>query len=453
MPTKDDQHKLARSRMSFSQHLEELRGRLLKAVLWSILGLGLVFIWHREVMSFVLEPFRAVMSDLNQDPTLKTTGPSQAFFSYVKVSFVVGLVCTAPMWIYQIWAFIAAGMYSNERRVIHKYVPFCVFLFLVGVIFGYTTLIPIGLRYLLTFGDPTVIQNWIGLKEYLGLFTVLTLVLGGTFQLPVIMIGMARSGAVGPDAFRRKRKWMILGIFVAGAVLTPPDPVTQCLLALPLIGLYELGIYLSWIGLGADRPPIDWAEVRPRLKKMLFAVIVLAVLWSPLSDAWNLQRAQDRLYQSEDENRLDVVTFVEQRLQKTVHNAYRAAEEGREALVVCDTDDKVYVFKVRATRRQAVVVDREVRDPDGVRMTVFFNVAGQALFDIVLLDEVAYEEFLPQMLTDFDLGDDEVRRALRPMIEKLSKRGAGLDDEAALEAWRAWSEAHADEKMVQREGN
>ena len=69
------------------------------------------------------------------------------------------------------------------------------------------------------------------------------------------------------------------------------------------------------------------------------------------------------------------------------------------------------------------------------------------------MDEVAYEEFLPQMLTDFDLGDEEVRRALRPMIEKLSKRGAGLDDEAALEAWRAWSEAHADEKMVQREGN
>ena len=84
---------------------------------------------------------------------------------------------------------------------------------------------------------------------------------------------------------------------------------------------------------------------------------------------------------------------------------------------------------------------------------MFFNVAGQALFDIVLLDKVAYEEFLPQMLTDFDLGDDEVRRALRPMIEKLSKRGAGLDDEAALEAWRAWNQAHADEKMVQREGN
>ncbi|MEE2713900.1 MAG: hypothetical protein VX913_14110, partial [Planctomycetota bacterium] len=116
-------------------------------------------------------------------------------------------------------------------------------------------------------------------------------------------------------------------------------------------------------------------------------------------------------------------------------------------------DDGVYVFKVRATRRQAVVVDRAVRDPDGVRTTVSFNVAGQALFDIVLLDEVPYDAFVPQMLNDFELGDDQIRGPLRKMLEKVSKRGAGLDDEAALPAWRAWFEAHADEKMVQREGN
>ncbi|NRA96666.1 MAG: twin-arginine translocase subunit TatC [Planctomycetes bacterium] len=453
MPTKDDEQKLAGTRMSFGQHLDELRSRLFKALLVSLLGLVMVFIWHREVMNFVLEPFRSVMADLNQDPTLKTTGPAQAFFSYVKVSFVVGLVCTAPLWIYQIWAFIAAGMYSNERYVVHKYVPFCVVLFLIGITFGYTTLIPLGLRYLLTFGDPTVIQNWIGLKEYLGLFTVLTLVLGVTFQLPVIMIGMARSGVVGPDAFRRKRKWMILSIFIAGAILTPPDPVTQCLLAFPLIGLYEFGIYLSWLALGADRPPIAWAEAKPRLKKVAIVLAIVAIVWTPMSNAWNVQRAQDRLYQSDDENRLDMPRFAEQLLNKTVRAAYRASEVGREAIVVCDTAEKVYVLKARKIRRKAVIVDRMGTDPEGIRTTVSYNIAGQALFDIILLYEVGYADFVPQMLDDFERGDEAVCGALRPMLQKLSKKGEGLDDDRALEAWRKWSDAHASDKLVQREGN
>lgn len=453
MSDSHDEQRLAQTRMSFGAHLEELRSRLLKAVLWSVLGLVIVFIWHREVMTFVLEPFRSVMLDLNQDPTLKTTGPAQAFFSYVKVSFLVGVICTAPMWIYQVWAFIAAGLYSKERKVVHKYVPFCVLLFLTGIVFGYTTLIPIGLRYLLTFGDPTVIQNWIGLKEYLGLFTVLTLVLGITFQLPVIMIGMARSGVIGPDAFRRKRKWMVLIIFIVGAILTPPDPVTQCLMALPLIGLYELGIYLSWLGMGASRPAIDWSEAKPRLRKMAFALVVVAVAWKPLSDAWQVQRAQDRLYQTEDENRVDVRGIVQDRLKKTVHSAYRASQEGREAIVVCDTDERVYVFKVRAARRQVMIVDRNADDPEGVSTTVSYNIAGQALFDIILLNQVPYADFVPQMLSDFALGEEAITEALRPSLEKLTGKGKGLDDDAARAAWSAWFDKHADGELVQREGN
>lgn len=453
MPTQSDEQRLAETRMSFGQHLDELRSRLMKAFLWSLLGLAVVFYWHREVMDFVLEPFRSVMMDLNQDPTLKITAPAQAFFSYVKVSFVVGLICTAPFWIYQIWAFIAAGMYSNERRVVHKYVPFCLVLFLTGVTFGYTTLIPLGLRYLLTFGDPTVLQNWIGLKDYLGLFTVLTLVLGVTFQLPIIMIGMARSGVVGPEAFRRKRKWMILIIFIVGALLTPPDPVTQCLMAAPLIGLYELGIYLSWLSLGKDRPAIDWAAAKPRLKKLLFGVVLVAVAWTPMSSAWQVQQARDRLYQTEDEGRVDVRGLVQEKLGKTVHSAYRAAEQGRVAFVVCDTDDRVYVFKVRATRRKVVIVDRSAKDPEGDRMTVSYNIAGQALFDIILVNDIAYSEFVPQMLKDLKLDEESITAALRPMLEKITGAGADQDDDAALDAWSAWYDDHAGDKLVQREGN
>ena len=453
MVSTEDQERRAGTRMSFGAHLEELRARFLKALLWSILGLVIVFVWHREVMEFVLRPFQTVMTDLNQDPTLKATSPQQAFFSYVKVSFIVGLVVTAPMWIYQVWAFISAGLYSGERRVVSKYVPFCVGLFVLGVTFGYTTLIPFGLRYLLTFGDPTVIQNWIGLKDYLGLFTVLTLVLGVTFQLPVIMVGMARSGVLGPEAFKRKRKWMILIIFIVCAVLTPPDPVTQCLMALPLIGLYELGIYLSWVGMGAARPSLDWGKVRAGLKKPLFVLVVLVVLYQPASNAWRVDRAEGRLFQTDDETRIDVRAFAEDRLNKPVLSAYRAAESGSEAVVVCDTADRAYVFLLRKTRRQAIVVDRSASGPDGVTMTVAFNPAGQSLFDIILVNEIGYSEFVPQMLTDFALGEDAICEALRPILVKLSGAGMDVADDAALQSWRDWYEAHADKVLIQREGN
>lgn len=446
-----DEARLAETKMSFGEHLDELRTRLLRAFLWSMLGLIIAFVWHRELMEFVLQPFRDVMAELNQDPTVKTSGPAQAFFSHIKVAFVAGVVLTAPMWIWQVWAFIAAGLYSHERGTVYKYVPFCLILFLTGVTFGYTTLIPIGLQYLLSFGDPTVIQNWIGLKEYLGLFTVLTLVLGITFQLPIIMIGLARTGMVSPSAFRAKRKWMILIIFIAGAILTPPDPVTQVLLASPLVLLYEVGIYLSWLGMGANRPPIDWAAAKPFLKKLLFAAVVIAVLWNPMMDAWQTQRAEERLYQDVEQSRPDVKAIARDVLNTDVLTAYRAAEEGREALVAVETADRVYVFKIRATRQKALVVDRDGTDPEGPKRSVTFMPQGQALFEFILLNEVAYREFVPQMIDDLDVDVDEVRSALRSMLEKVTGVGKGLDHDDAKSAFQKWLDAHADDLLKQRD--
>ena len=454
---KKDQERLAETRMSFGAHLDELRKRLWKALLWSLLGLVVVFCFHRDVMTVVVQPFRDVMLDLAQDSTLKASGPAHAFFSYVKVSFIVGLIFTAPLWIYQIWAFIGAGLYSGERRAVFKYIPFCLVLFLSGVTFGYLVLIPLGLRYLLTFADPTMIQNWIGLKEYLGLFTVLTLVLGFTFQLPVIMIGLARSGIMGPEAFRKKRKWMILLIFIGAAVLTPPDPVTQCLMAMPLIGLYELGIYLSWLGMGKDRPPVVWKQIKPRVFKLVAVLALLAVLWTPLTNEWKKQKADERLYEQE-EGRPDMRVLAGQLLMEAlkrrvpveVTTAFRAGGEGREALIACHLEEnqdppverKVWVVRVVTTRRSSIPI-RSHRDPEfGQKLTVGFWSSGAAMFDFYVLPKVQYDEFVPTLLDGYEHGSDRVVEALGPLLADLTGIADTGDPTDSASKWREWYESN-----------
>ncbi len=261
------------SEMSFGDHLEELRSRMIRAVVSTLGGFLIIFAWHEEVLRFVVAPYADIAHGLGMNSVLNVLGPTDAFFAYMKVSLIVSLLASAPIWMWQFWAFIGAGLYSHEKKAVYKFAPPMIFLFAAGVSFGYFILIPIGLRYLLSFADPSVLQNWIGLSEYLSLFTTLTLVLGITFQLPVIMALLTKVGLMTPQSFRDKRRYFILGAFFFGALLTPPDAVTQILLALPLVFLFELGISCSWLVQGEGREPIDWA----RWKKRGLAVVVILI--------------------------------------------------------------------------------------------------------------------------------------------------------------------------------
>jgi len=170
---------------------------------------------------------------------------TEQFFTYIKVVLIFALFLSHPFILWQAWQFIGAGLYEHEQRVALQFVPFSLVLFLTGVLFGYFVLIPWGLSYLSSYGNPELVDTMLSLSAYLSLFLSLTLLLGLVFQVPLVMYFLARSGLVDPETFRRVRRYAILTGFVLGAMLTPPDPFTQIMLAGPLICLYEIGILIS----------------------------------------------------------------------------------------------------------------------------------------------------------------------------------------------------------------
>lgn len=170
---------------------------------------------------------------------------SEAFFAYLKLSLLFGMLCALPWFTVEIWQFVAAGLYQTEQRIARPFLPIAFMLLSIGVCFAYMVLIPVGLSFLGGYGDPQLVRAVYTLKDYLGLFFTLVLGMGLVFQLPLLMVFISRSGLVQVDVFRRYRRYSISGAVILGALLTPPDVVTQLLMAGPLVILYELGILSS----------------------------------------------------------------------------------------------------------------------------------------------------------------------------------------------------------------
>jgi sec-independent protein translocase protein TatC len=155
---------------------------------------------------------------------------------------MLGMVAALPWITYEMWKFIAAGLFDRERKAVRPFLPVAFLLLASGVSFAYLVLIPIGLSFLGGYGDPELLQATFTLKEYLSLVFTLILGMGIIFQLPLAMIFLNKSGILEVDSFRKYRKYAILGAVLIGAMLTPPDVVTQLLMAGPLTLLYEIGI-------------------------------------------------------------------------------------------------------------------------------------------------------------------------------------------------------------------
>jgi Tat protein translocase TatC len=173
---------------------------------------------------------------------------TEQFFTYLKIVLICAIFIAHPFILWQLWRFIGAGLYAHEQRVALTFVPFSLVLFMTGVSFGYTVLIPWGLSYLSSYGDPELVDTVLSLSAYLSLFMSLTVLLGIVFQVPLVMFFLSRSGLVDPGTFSRIRRHAILTGVVLGALLTPPDPFTQVMLAGPLVILYEIGILVSKVG-------------------------------------------------------------------------------------------------------------------------------------------------------------------------------------------------------------
>jgi sec-independent protein translocase protein TatC len=176
---------------------------------------------------------------------LRTLAPAEAFTAYMKVALISGLILTCPWVFYQIWMFIAAGLYQHERKYVRTAVPFSAGLFIVGALFFLFVIAPLSLGFFMGFGDMVGVSNDWTLQRYISFITILMLVFGIAFQTPIAIFILVRTGLVGLPALRRARKYVLLAIFVVAAIATPPDVVSQVSLAIPLYGLYELGMVLA----------------------------------------------------------------------------------------------------------------------------------------------------------------------------------------------------------------
>jgi Tat protein translocase TatC len=167
----------------------------------------------------------------------------ESFMTYFKVALVFGLFFSTPMLLYEMWKFVGAGLYPHEQHYVLIFLPFSVALFFGGAMFGYFSVIPIALSFLAGWGADLVEMSFT-LSNYVGLFFTLTVLLGLVFQTPLVMIFFGKIGLVSAAGFRKARKWALMGSVFFSAVVTPPDPLSWSLVAIPMILLYELGILL-----------------------------------------------------------------------------------------------------------------------------------------------------------------------------------------------------------------
>ena len=236
--------------MTLGEHLEELRRRLFKCVVMLLLTFGTCMFIYKPLVRIVVQPHEWAQARIGIPPPERKflagtyVGP---FFATLKLAFIVGLFLASPWIAYQLWAFVAAGLYRGERKYVVIFALPSFLLFLGGCVFGYFVLIPVGLWGLSHFLDVDIVSPTFTISEYLSLVMLLTIVMGVVFELPLVMLFLTKIGLATSQTFAKGRKVAIVSMFVFSALLTPPDVFTQLMMAGPLLLLYETGILLARI--------------------------------------------------------------------------------------------------------------------------------------------------------------------------------------------------------------
>jgi len=246
---------------TFISHLVELRDRLLRCVL----AVGLVFLvlvfWAKDLYALLAKPLLAALPHGGQMIATDVVG---VFLVPVKVSFLVAFVIALPYVLYQIWAFVAPGLYAHEKRLVLPLVISSTVLFLAGMGFAYFLIFPLAFKVLASFA-PEGVAWMTDIEKYFSFVLTMFIVFGITFEIPVAVVLLVRMGIVGVDKLKEIRPYMIVGAFVIGAIFTPPDPISQLMLALPLWLLYETGILVAGVLVKAG-PADDVARAADELE-------------------------------------------------------------------------------------------------------------------------------------------------------------------------------------------
>jgi sec-independent protein translocase protein TatC len=229
-------------KMPLTSHLEELRKRLVRI----LIAVGIAFLgcfaFKEEIFRIVAQP---LISVLPPGSHMVYTGLPEAFFTYIKVSLYAGIFVASPVVLYQVWKFISPGLFPKEKKFVAPFVITSTMLFIGGVCFGYFLVLPSAYKFFLEF-TTDFLKPMLSMREYLTLTLKLLLAFGIIFEIPVFLFFMTKIGLVTPRKLARMRRYAIVACFIVAAIITPtPDAFTQCMMAIPMVILYEVGIIVS----------------------------------------------------------------------------------------------------------------------------------------------------------------------------------------------------------------
>lgn len=228
------------ARMSLSEHFEELRSCLFRALLGLVIGTVVCWFLGGPIMNIARGPL--LQSGFTEKLTSWT--PMETIVTYLKISIVAGAVLSSPWIMYQMWRFIGAGLYPKERWMFYWYAGGGTLLFLIGVAFSYFIMMPMILSVLLNFQPAGAVEQQMQTSRYISFFFKFTLAMGASFQVPMLMKFLSVTGLVQRSLWKTYRKYAYVATFFIAALITPPDPLSQVSAALPMILLYELGLLL-----------------------------------------------------------------------------------------------------------------------------------------------------------------------------------------------------------------
>ena len=218
--------------LSFVSHLTELRSRLIKAFIFLLFSFVVCYIFSAEIYDFLVKPYSTAVIESNLDRRLIFTALHEAFITYLKVAFFASFFITSPIFLTQIWKFVAPGLYKNEKKALLPYLIATPVLFIFGGLLVYYLVMPLAIEFFLSFesvanSGSIAIQLEAKVNEYLSLIMRLIFAFGISFQLPVILSLLARINVIDSIYLKKRRKYVIVIIFAVAALLTPPDPITQ----------------------------------------------------------------------------------------------------------------------------------------------------------------------------------------------------------------------------------
>jgi sec-independent protein translocase protein TatC len=226
---------------TFISHLVELRDRLLRAILAVILVFLCLFYWAKDLYALLAKPLLAALPVGGQMIATDVVG---VFLVPIKVAFLVSFIIALPYVLYQAWAFVAPGLYANEKRLVLPLVFASSVLFMMGMAFAYFLVFPVVFKFMASIA-PEGVAWMTDIDKYLSFVLTTFIAFGVTFEVPVLVIVLVRVGVISVEKLKEIRPYVIVGAFVVGAIFTPPDVISQIMLALPLWFLYELGILMA----------------------------------------------------------------------------------------------------------------------------------------------------------------------------------------------------------------